>query len=316
MEIKSILDALINLEDIVNNTELDAVKVEGYLKNYLFVGKVLFPIIPNTEITGESLKLNIDSEHENAFADSSILSDDFWKEYFIKIDDLFSTYSPKVKTLDEDASFLTSDYIENNTVADGHALSFNMLSTTKNYTQEDFEKRPSLAIPLSNIEEIVPRFTSNQPIAMNLEKVDVIIDIDNSSIKIYDEKLILDNFNYENFVFINRNINNISGQLDLARIRSSYLQKGSSIEPTVEVPEEADTNIAIFKDLLGVPYLKAGDKVLLKVQSFQDIDTLNTEIENHFSQNPNDIFFENNYLVSKDNLDAVISKIISYYSIV
>jgi len=318
--IQNTIDALIKLDDLVNNTELLGFEVQGYLSDFEFVGNVKFPFLQSTVLKGETIKLNIDKDKESFFEDKSILSDDFWGKYFIKQDKLFSISKHiNIAKDNDDNAFLVKEYVDEQTaVSNLNALSFENLNTSRtDLSIEMFERNSNMAIPLEFVKKIVPTLFSKNLFKFDIEKLNAHILLGNNSsvIKIMNQNLFLNEFNLKSFVMINKNIVNLDKELDVDKLKTKFLIKSSSISNDVVVPEDAETNIYQFNDLYSLPYIKAGDQVLFSPKEYTELDDLNKIIEGFYSSTPEEIGFDDNRIVSKDNLDAVILKMISYYTV-
>lgn len=319
MDINSTLDALIKLDEIVDNTELSYVEVKSFLNKYNLVKKVSIPLTSIVNISAETLELEIPEEKETEFYDKSILNDSFWEKQFLKKEKLFSTnLNVTLSQSNDDYNFLTKEVAESlSAVVANNKLSFSLLSSNRtNYSKNELERTPATAIPLDTIKNIVPTIGTKE-LKLNGERLDAVIHLGNadSDIEINESKLNMTNFNLKSFVLANKTINNLNQEIDVSKLNRTYLKKDGEIENNALFRDGADHNAVLFKDIEDTPYIQAGRQPIVKVNEYTKLDVLNKIIEGHFKEDGDKLLFNDNRVVSRDNLDLILSKIISYYSV-
>ena len=319
MDINSTLDALIELDEIVDNTELSYVEVKSFLDKYNVVEKVSIPLTSVVNISAETLELEIPEEKETEFYDKSILNDSFWEKQFLKKEKLFSTnLNVVLAQSNDDYNFLTKEVAESlSAVVSNNKLSFSLLNSNRtNYSKNELERTPATAIPLETIKKIVPAIGAKE-LELNGEGLDAVIHLGNadSDIEINENKLNMTNFNLKTFVLANKNINNLNQEIDVSKLNRTYLKKDGEIENNALFRDGANHNAVLFKDIEDTPYIQAGSQPIVKVNEYTKLDSLNKIIEGHFKEDGDKLLFNDNRVVSRDNLDLILSKIISYYSV-
>lgn len=319
MSINSTLDALIELDNIVDNTELSYVEVKNFLHNYDLVERVYIPLTSKVNVSAETLELEIPDDKETEFYDKSILNDNFWKEDFLRKTELFTT--PENVALTEsnnDYNFLTRKVAETlSAVISDNKLSFSLLNAkTTDYSKDELERTPVLAIPLATIKKIVPT-VGIEDLNLNGEDLDAIIYLGNADnvLEINNSNINVSNFNLSSFVLANKQINNLNQRIDVSKLNRTYLKKNGEIGNNVLFKDGAQHNAVLFKNLEDTPYIQAGSQPIVKVDNYTELDVLNKIVESHFKEDGDKLLLNDNRVVSRDNLDLILSKIISYYSV-
>lgn len=318
MTLESTVDALINLDKEISSTELSFLKVDGYLKNYQNVGKVMFPFLGETKIESNTVSLNISDDKKDFFEDKSILSDSFWSKYFFKVDFMFSSSNPiEVEENNNDQALLTKSYVYSKTAfIDKKTLSFNNLYSTKDFTDSDLEKTSSEALSFAEIKKIVPLSSTVDPIELNFDNIQANISVgQDSSIIINKEGIELSDFNFTLLSLKSKYLKGLGMEINKEYVNEFILHKEEVLPNTIEIPKNTKTNIAQFKDIFNISYIKAGDNVLMEIKNYSNIKDLDSSIDSHFNNNPLKLGFDENLLVSKENLNSVINKIVPYFSV-
>ena len=323
MDINSIKDALINLSQIVENTEMEYENVIAYLNDYIIVGKVVTNILKDVVIKGKTLKLEIPDDELDKFLKNEENSEDFWKKHFIKLDEAFnSNIEMNVKPLTEDNAFLTKEALEElSAFSKKNVLIFDYINynpeTLEGITIESLQNEPGLVLPLFLIRKIALEINNSDIVTFNVDNLEAKISFPGLSVvKIKDKNLTFEGFDFGQKIFKYKSLKSNDMDFNLDEVASEFLLKNSNIPNDLIIPKGANTNIAVFDDILKSPYIKTGDKVDIKIEGFKDYETLKAEIDSHFSgNNKSSLKFDNNYLVSKDDLDKVIGYMISFFTV-
>ena len=319
MNINSTLDALIELDDVVTNTELSYIEVKSFITKFDLFKKVSLPLTSKIDISAETLELEIPEDKESYFYDKSILTDDFWKEDFLKKEDLFSTPIDVTLTQsNDDYSLLTEEIAKSlSAVVYGNTVSFSLLNANKiDFSREELERTPATAIPLATIKQIVPTVGIDD-IELDGSGLDAVVYLGgaDSILEINEVKLSMSGFNLESFVLANRQLNNLNQEIDTSILNRTYLKKDGEIKNNALFRDDAQHNATLFKDLEDVPYIQAGSQPIVKVNEYTKLEDLNKIVDDHFKEDGDKLLFNDNRVVSRDNLDLILSKIISYYSV-
>lgn len=319
MTLENTIDALINLDKIISSTELSFVEVDGYLKNYQIVGKVLFPFLTETKITADTISLNIPDDQKKQFEDKNILSDDFWTKYFIKAESMFSSSnSISVKDDDDDYALLTKEFVLSNTAfTSKHTLSFNHLKSTKEFSDSDLKKTSAEALPISEIKKIVPMISDNSPVELDFSSIEasIFVGSNGGNISINKKGISFNDFNFTLLTLKSKNLKGFGMIINEEFVKDFILHKKDVLPNTVTIPKNSSTNIFQFKDIFKLPYIKSGDNVLMEVKEYSDSTELKDAVQLHYNDNPTGIEFEKNLLVSKDNLNTVVNELIPFFSV-
>ena len=318
MTLESTVDALISLDKEISSAELSFFKMDGYLKYYQKIGKVMFPFLSETKIEGNTVSLKISNDNEYLFEDKSILTDSFWLKYFIKTESMFSSSnSIEIEESDNDQALLTKAFVYSNTAfTNKETLTFNNLYSAKDFKSSDLIKTSSEALSFAEIKKIVPLSSTVDPIKLNFDNVQANISIGfNSSIYLDKNGIVLSDFNFTLLSLKSKNLKGLGMEINKEYVNDFILHKEGVLSNAIEIPEKAKTNIAQFKDIFKIPYIKAGDNVLIEMKEYSNINDLESSIKSHFNNNSLGLGFDKNLLVSRDDLNNVINKIVPYFSV-
>lgn len=319
VEINNILESLFYLDDLISNTKIEKIKIDSFLNDYDFAQQVQFPILNDTTINAQTVKLVIPDDKKSLFKQNDVNTQEYIQNFFVKKNELFSV-SNQVNIIPskEPNFFLTTEYVDDNTaVVSPGIFSFNFLNTSQEFSLASLKELPTQAISLKIIKEIIPLKNHQNSINFDIKTLNMMIRVGytGSNITLDNTNLIFNDFNLESFTLIAKNINNLDTKVNIQSLHKFFLFNKDAISHSTVLPIDT-TNITVFKDLLELPYVKAGDKAFIEVKDYTSLDDLDKIIGLHFKNDGNDIFFDDNRLVSKDELDAVLSKIIQYYSII
>jgi len=313
VNIDSILDGIKSLGKLVDDTDVKVEESMLFVKNYSFFENVNIALDFSKEVVANYIELIMDDKSDFYTLDD-INDENLWSKWFIKKEKLFATDKKvTVEFSTKDNAFLTIEAVnELSPYKEDGVYEFKKIDAASEISEKTKQSYPGVLIPLSDIKKIAAQI--GEAISFNIDEVDINCSFSEGQLlQISSGVLLLRGFNFNQTVLLSRFIKSTKGKLNLSSLNSVYLLKNGKIKSNALIPESASTNVATFKDLIDTDFIKSGKPALLILKSEPDEDTLTNEINNHFENNESEIEFENNYIVTKDTYQSIVSQILGQY---